>query len=66
MKKQHIKAWAVVMFDGFIPDFSIKGKIEDVHQIHSSRKAAEKVVAALNKDNPDAEAWQVKLCTITY
>lgn len=63
-KKKTIKAWAVVMFDGFLPDFSIENKMTDVFQIHSSKMGAEFVVSHI--DGEDRDEWKVVPCTITY
>lgn len=70
MKKKTVKAWAVVMFDGFIPDFQVQGKMLDVYQIHSSSTGANKLVRDLNKNTKKTgekeTLWFAVPCTITY
>ena len=68
MEKKTIKAWAVVMFDGFIPDFNVEGKMENVLQIHSTKKAATKMAKEINKNSavPPEILWAALPCTITY
>lgn len=63
-----VKAWAVVMFDGFIPDFNVEGKMENVMQIHSTKKAAVKFAEEINKNTvgPQETLWAALPCTITY
>lgn len=65
MKKFITKAWAVVMFDGFIPDFNVQSKMDNVLQIHSTKKAAEKMVKSINK-NCKGKLWFAKPCKIIY
>jgi len=55
MKKEKTIGWAIAMKDdGFIPDFSVIGKLDNVLQIHSDKKSAEKVVKKIGKE------WEVK------
>jgi hypothetical protein len=46
------KVWAVCLStdNDFIPDFSVEGKFENVLQIHSTKKSAEKLVKKLGND----------------
>ena len=59
--KKTTKAWAVVMYDGFIPDFTVNGKMEDVMQIHSLKSSAEKFCQGIK-----SPLFDVVPCTITY
>jgi len=66
-KKKEVKAWAVTMDDGFIPDFNVNGKMDNVYQIHSTHKGAKKFADACQK----ASGWHERIwfavpCTITY
>lgn len=66
-KETKVKAWAVVMFDGFIPDFTIENKMSDVMQIHSSKKAAQRMAADINSSTDDGKLlWKAVPCTIIY
>lgn len=62
------QAWAVVMFDGSLPDFSVEGKMQNVLQIHSRKKSAEDMAKSINKHNPSPKEklWFAVPCTITY
>jgi hypothetical protein len=54
-----VKAWAVTLRDElFIPDFSVKGKFENVMQIHSYKKDAVALVRELGKE------WKVTKVSI--
>lgn len=67
-KKTKIKqqVWAVVMFDGFLPDFNVVGKMQNVLQIHSKKKSAEAMAKSINKHNPKEKLWFVVPCNINY
>lgn len=60
-----MQAWTVVMEDGFLPDFNIVGKMQNVYQIHSDKRSAEKLVKKIN-DNIGDKLWFTVPCTITY
>lgn len=71
MKTKNVNAWAVVMFDGFLPDFNIEGKMNNVYQIHSKKSSAEKLAREVNKNSDDytskgEKLWSAVPCTITY
>lgn len=64
-KEKKVKAWAVVMFDGFLPDFTVKAGMENIYQIHSSEEAASQVAKGINSQT-DEVLWFSVPCTITY
>lgn len=55
-KPKIIKGWAVTLpSDGyFIPDFSVNDLVENILQIHSCKKSAEKAIKLIGKK------WEVK------
>lgn len=61
MKKITVDAWAVVMFDGFLPDFSVPDRaMEDVYQVHSSKESAIAFCKSIGN------GWGVVSCKISY
>lgn len=68
MRKITENAWAVVMFDGFLPTFNVEGKMREVLQIHAKKSAADEMAKSVNEHNPNPEEklWSAVPCTITY
>lgn len=46
-KVKKVKAWAIVLDDGSIPDFTITGKFSNVLQIHSTKISAQDLLKKL-------------------
>lgn len=62
-----VKAWAVVSaVDGFLPDFNVIGKMNNVHQIHSKKSSAEKMAKDINANCDGEKLWLAVPCEITY
>jgi hypothetical protein len=51
-KVKKVKAWAVVMCDGLLPDIKV-GHIGDLYHIHSNKEEAEKFVEAIDGEYGD-------------
>lgn len=68
MKNKTIKAWAVILFDGELPDFNVEGTMRDVYQIHSSKSAAVEMAANINKQSPikSETLWFAVPCDVIY
>lgn len=62
------QVWGVIMFDGFLPDFNVEGKMRNVLQIHSKKSSAEDMAKSINKNNPDPKEnlWSAVPCTLIY